>query len=170
MRTSIDILTCGFFGNLARKEKEEKESLAVLFQLPTTTTSTDCFLSSHHYSVCSTSTITLLLSLSSSVIFLNFAADSESEPGIGICGWLLTMISWGIVMVTLPFSLFVCFKVRSNHLSSQNTDPVCTVVGNHPKVSSFSPLKSQQPLAKIIIFSVIKVVLLWKPLVIRFCP
>jgi erythrocyte band 7 integral membrane protein len=35
----------------------------------------------------------------------------ETEPGIGICGWLLTMISWGIVMVTLPFSLFVCFKV-----------------------------------------------------------
>jgi len=35
----------------------------------------------------------------------------ESEPGIGLCGWLLTMISWGLVMVTLPFSLFVCFKV-----------------------------------------------------------
>jgi len=36
---------------------------------------------------------------------------NESEPGIGLCGWLLTMISWGLVMVTLPFSLFVCFKV-----------------------------------------------------------
>merc|ERR1719432_695857 len=35
----------------------------------------------------------------------------ESEPGIGLCGWLLTMISWGLVMVTWPFSLFVCFKV-----------------------------------------------------------
>ena len=30
---------------------------------------------------------------------------------ISVCGWLLTMISWGLVMVTLPFSLFVCFKV-----------------------------------------------------------
>merc|ERR1719264_1596402 len=35
----------------------------------------------------------------------------ETESGIGLCGWLLTMISWGIVMMTLPFSLFVCFKV-----------------------------------------------------------
>ena len=39
-----------------------------------------------------------------------FSAD-ESDSGIGICGWLLTMISWGIVAITLPFSLFVCFKV-----------------------------------------------------------
>jgi erythrocyte band 7 integral membrane protein len=35
----------------------------------------------------------------------------ESDHGIGLCGWILTMISMGIVMVTLPFSLFVCFKV-----------------------------------------------------------
>ena len=41
---------------------------------------------------------------------LLFSAD-ESDSGIGICGWLLTMISWGIVAITLPFSLFVCFKV-----------------------------------------------------------
>jgi len=37
--------------------------------------------------------------------------SNETEPGIGLCGWLLTMISWALVMVTLPFSLFVCFKV-----------------------------------------------------------
>lgn len=30
---------------------------------------------------------------------------------MGLCGWLLTMISWGLVLVTLPFSLCVCFKV-----------------------------------------------------------
>merc|ERR1719340_76146 len=35
----------------------------------------------------------------------------ENEMGIGICGWLLTAFSWAIVLVTLPFSLFVCFKV-----------------------------------------------------------
>jgi len=35
----------------------------------------------------------------------------ESDNGIGLCGWLLTAISWGLVMVTLPFSLCVCFKV-----------------------------------------------------------
>jgi len=37
--------------------------------------------------------------------------SDETDSGIGLCGWLLTMISWGIVAVTLPFSLFVCFKV-----------------------------------------------------------
>jgi len=35
----------------------------------------------------------------------------ENEMGIGICGWLLTAFSWAIVIVTLPFSLCVCFKV-----------------------------------------------------------
>jgi len=37
--------------------------------------------------------------------------SDESENGIGLCGWLLTAISWGLVAVTLPFSLCVCFKV-----------------------------------------------------------
>jgi len=36
----------------------------------------------------------------------------ESDSGIGLCGWLLTAISWGLVVVTLPFSLCVCFKVK----------------------------------------------------------
>eukprot|EP00095_Tigriopus_kingsejongensis_P009971 snap_masked-scaffold17_size721972-processed-gene-4.0 protein:Tk09971 transcript:snap_masked-scaffold17_size721972-processed-gene-4.0-mRNA-1 annotation:"conserved hypothetical protein" len=35
----------------------------------------------------------------------------ESDSGIGLCGWILTAISWGLVIVTLPFSLCVCFKV-----------------------------------------------------------
>jgi len=35
----------------------------------------------------------------------------EPEPGIGMCGWLLTSISWFLVIITLPFSLCVCFKV-----------------------------------------------------------
>ncbi len=41
----------------------------------------------------------------------SISAD-ESDTGIGLCGWLLTAISWALVMVTLPFSLCVCFKVR----------------------------------------------------------
>ncbi|TRY63262.1 hypothetical protein TCAL_02603 [Tigriopus californicus] len=40
-----------------------------------------------------------------------YRAADESDSGIGICGWLLTAISWGLVIVTLPFSLCVCFKV-----------------------------------------------------------
>merc|ERR1712083_758832 len=35
----------------------------------------------------------------------------DNDVGIGLCGWLLTAVSWAIVIVTLPFSLFVCFKV-----------------------------------------------------------
>ena len=44
-------------------------------------------------------------------IIFSFILADESDSGIGLCGWLLTAISWGLVMVTLPFSLFVCFKV-----------------------------------------------------------
>ena len=43
-------------------------------------------------------------------LFLVVTAD-ESDSGVGLCGLLLTMISWGLVLVTLPFSLCVCFKV-----------------------------------------------------------
>ena len=35
----------------------------------------------------------------------------DGDDGIGICGWMLTLLSWMIVLVTLPFSLCVCFKV-----------------------------------------------------------
>ena len=38
-------------------------------------------------------------------------SGDEPEPGIGMCGWLLTSISWFVVIITLPFSLCVCFKV-----------------------------------------------------------
>ena len=40
-----------------------------------------------------------------------FQSGEEPEPGIGMCGWLLTSISWFLVIITLPFSLCVCFKV-----------------------------------------------------------
>ena len=43
------------------------------------------------------------------VLFL-VTAD-ESDSGVGLCGLLLTMISWALVLVTMPFSLCVCFKV-----------------------------------------------------------
>ena len=50
------------------------------------------------------------------------AAD-DAEDGIGICGWLLTTLSWLIVLVTLPFSLCVCFKVIPS--SHQHSFPRC---------------------------------------------
>jgi hypothetical protein len=40
-----------------------------------------------------------------------FAAEDITDVDVGICGWILTVISWIIVFCTLPFSLFVCFKV-----------------------------------------------------------
>ena len=46
------------------------------------------------------------------IFLLLFLSADESDSGIGLCGWLLTAISWGLVAVTLPFSLCVCFKVR----------------------------------------------------------
>ena len=38
-------------------------------------------------------------------------AIDEDDGGIGVCGWLLTSFSMILVMLTLPFSLCVCFKV-----------------------------------------------------------
>ncbi|CAL4060595.1 unnamed protein product, partial [Meganyctiphanes norvegica] len=35
----------------------------------------------------------------------------ENDGGIGICGWILTFLSWILVVCTMPFSFFVCFKV-----------------------------------------------------------
>jgi len=35
----------------------------------------------------------------------------EDDNGIGVCGWLLTSFSMLLVLITLPFSLCVCFKV-----------------------------------------------------------
>merc|ERR1719234_3028009 len=35
----------------------------------------------------------------------------DSERGVGLCGLVLTLISWAMVLATLPFSLCVCFKV-----------------------------------------------------------
>jgi hypothetical protein len=41
-----------------------------------------------------------------------FLSADDHDVGIGICGWLMTAVSWLLVLVTLPFSLFFCFKVR----------------------------------------------------------
>jgi len=35
----------------------------------------------------------------------------EPDPSIGVCGWALTVLSLALVLITLPFSLTVCFKV-----------------------------------------------------------
>ena len=46
--------------------------------------------------------------------------------GIGICGWLMTAVSWLLVLVTLPFSLFFCFKVSLSR-SERSTGPVACI-------------------------------------------
>jgi len=40
-----------------------------------------------------------------------FGSADDSDAGIGICGWILTVLCWLLVLVTMPFSFFVCFKV-----------------------------------------------------------
>ena len=37
--------------------------------------------------------------------------DEENNTGMGICGGILLWVSWSLFLVTLPFSLLVCFKV-----------------------------------------------------------
>lgn len=39
-----------------------------------------------------------------------FGADSK-DSGIGFCGWILTVLSTAIIIVTFPFSLFFCIEV-----------------------------------------------------------
>ena len=41
----------------------------------------------------------------------SISAEETEGDGVGICGLLLTGISWLMVLITLPFSLCVCFKV-----------------------------------------------------------
>ena len=52
-----------------------------------------------------------------STILFSFSAD-DSGSGVGVCGLLLTWISWLLVVVTLPFSLCVCFKVSLTYWNS----------------------------------------------------
>ena len=47
-----------------------------------------------------------------SLVIFQFSADDE-ETGISLCGGVLTSISMLLVIITLPFSLCVCFKVRA---------------------------------------------------------
>ena len=51
----------------------------------------------------------------------------EPEPGIGMCGWLLTSISWFVVIITLPFSLCVCFKVSPGGWSLGTGTIMCNI-------------------------------------------
>ncbi|XP_045036439.1 band 7 protein AGAP004871 isoform X4 [Daphnia magna] len=45
----------------------------------------------------------------SNAFIKTYAGDSDT--GIGVCGWILTIICWLLVLVTMPFSFFICFKV-----------------------------------------------------------
>ena len=55
------------------------------------------------------------------------SSGAGASAGPGVCGWLLIAASWLLVLVTLPFSLCVCFKVvfplSLPLLSSAHPDP-----------------------------------------------
>jgi erythrocyte band 7 integral membrane protein len=40
----------------------------------------------------------------------HYQAD-DNAPGLGCCGWALTVISWFLIGLTFPFSLCVCLRV-----------------------------------------------------------
>ena len=46
------------------------------------------------------------------LVIFKYSAD-DKETGISLCGGVLTSISMLLVILTLPFSLCVCFKVRA---------------------------------------------------------
>ncbi|XP_057315961.1 stomatin-like [Hydractinia symbiolongicarpus] len=37
--------------------------------------------------------------------------ENQSEDGLGVCGWFLTIISFFLVAITFPLSLFFCLKI-----------------------------------------------------------
>lgn len=39
------------------------------------------------------------------------AYHADTSSGLGFCGWMLTIFSWILVMLTFPYSLCVCLKV-----------------------------------------------------------
>jgi len=39
--------------------------------------------------------------------------QEELTPGLGGCGWTLTIISWLLIGITFPVSLCICLKVVS---------------------------------------------------------
>lgn len=64
-----------------------------------------------------------------SFLFLCLSAE-EPENGVGICGMLLTGISWILVIVTLPFSLCVCFKVSWSDAFARNPVQCSSTLNN----------------------------------------
>ena len=69
------------------------------------------------------------ISLTAFLFFHSLSAD-DLDVGIGICGWIMTAVSWLLVLVTLPFSLFFCFKV--SHGVTQSILSVRVVRMNYP--------------------------------------
>lgn len=42
---------------------------------------------------------------------VSFVPSDSSDSGIGVCGWILTVLSMAIAVVTFPLSIFFCIKV-----------------------------------------------------------
>jgi hypothetical protein len=71
------------------------------------------------FSTCSRSSSWLLMSIDHRLDWTGMGrieAADDSDTGIGICGWILTILCWLLVLVTMPFSFFICFKVSTVHI------------------------------------------------------
>ena len=72
----------------------------------------DCFLLWGCYVFATANWFVLIVFLLFFFCFQQKKAADDSDTGIGICGWILTILCWLLVLVTMPFSFFICFKVR----------------------------------------------------------
>lgn len=47
------------------------------------------------------------------IIYINafFFISATVNEDIGVCGWILTVLSWIVIALTCPFSLCLCLKV-----------------------------------------------------------
>ena len=52
-----------------------------------------------------------------------FLDDETGRTGQGLCGGILLLVSWCLFLVTLPFSLLVCFKVLASNLTRRESPP-----------------------------------------------
>lgn len=61
------------------------------------------------WNCCVPKSVFCIFFLNNSLLAANQAADSDSKT----CGKILVGLSWFLVVLTMPFSLFVCFKVSN---------------------------------------------------------
>jgi hypothetical protein len=71
------------------------------------------------------------------------ALVEDTPPSIGLCGWILTGLSLCLVLLTVPFSLFLCFKVHYMVIYWNSTYTVQLLKIKHEVVAAVAEMKMQ---------------------------